>query len=49
MDRWSPFNPPLDWEQVRDHWLYYHHLRSVVEIIGFLALLSAAMMYANGE
>jgi Domain of unknown function (DUF1772) len=48
MDRWSPFNPPLDWERVRDRWLYYHHLRGVVEIIGFLALLSAAMMYANG-
>jgi Domain of unknown function (DUF1772) len=49
MDRWSPFNPPLDWERVRDRWLYYHHLRGVVEIIGFLSVLSSAMMYASRE
>jgi ribosomal protein S10 len=36
MDRWSPLNPPLDWERVRDRWLYYHHLRGVV-VASFIA------------
>lgn len=44
MERWSPAEPPSDWEQVRDRWLRYHHLRGAAAIAGFMLLLVAALM-----
>jgi hypothetical protein len=42
MERWSPAEPPPGWEQVRDRWLRYHHLRGAASIAGFVLLLAAA-------
>ena len=39
MERRLPDKQPVDWVQIRDRWLYDRHLRGIVEIIGFLALL----------
>jgi hypothetical protein len=44
MERWSPAEPPAGWEQVRDRWLRYHHLRGAASIAGFVLLLAAALM-----
>lgn len=45
MDHWLPDAPPKDWEQVRDRCLRYHYLRGKAEIIGFLSLLCASLLY----
>jgi hypothetical protein len=44
MNRWSPADPPADWEQVRDHWLRVHSLRGAAEMVGFVLLLTAALV-----
>jgi uncharacterized membrane protein len=48
MDHWSHSHPPDGWEQTRDRWLGYHHLRSIAEIAGFVALLVSALLYSSG-
>lgn len=49
MDHWSPSEPPTGWEKVRARWLRYHSLRGVAEVVGFAALLAAALTYASGS
>jgi hypothetical protein len=45
MDHWSPDDPPLGWETVRDRWLPYQDLRGAAEAASFVLLLSAALLY----
>ena len=44
MRRWSPPQPPPDWERVRDRWLRLHGLRGAAGIAGFALLLGAALI-----
>ncbi|WP_265592650.1 hypothetical protein [Verrucomicrobium sp. BvORR034] len=41
--------PPADWEEVRDRWLWYHHVRAIAETAGFLLLLGAAFCYVGSR
>lgn len=48
-DRWSPLDPPAGWEQVRDRWLRYHHLRGAADMAAFALLLAAALTHGQGR
>jgi hypothetical protein len=34
-------------EQIHDRWLRYHSFRGGAEMVGFLALLSASLLYTS--
>jgi uncharacterized membrane protein len=40
-DTWNPDQLPTDWEQVRQRWLAWHTVRTVLAVGAFAALLSA--------
>ncbi|WP_075089706.1 DUF1772 domain-containing protein [Verrucomicrobium spinosum] len=42
-------SPLADWEEVRDRWLWYHHVRAIAETAGFLLLLGAAFCYVGNR
>src|SRR5215470_10554075 len=44
MDRWSPADPPADWQRVRDRWLRYQRWRGAAAAAGFVLLLAAAQI-----
>ncbi|HWP67194.1 MAG TPA: hypothetical protein VNO26_14955 [Candidatus Limnocylindria bacterium] len=44
MDRWSPTAYPEDWADQRTRWLAEFAARQVVLLVGFFALLAAAVL-----
>jgi len=40
---WTPENYPPDWKNYRNKWFFYYHRRQIVDIIGFLSLLTGAV------
>jgi len=40
-DSWDPDNLPLAWEQVRQRWLSWHLIRTVLAVLAFVSLLGA--------
>lgn len=49
MTKWDPASPPADWAEVRDRWLWWHHVRAIAETAGFLLLLAAALCYVGAR
>lgn len=43
IDRWSPADPPADWESYRSRWFAIFGYRQAVLLLGFVGLLAGAV------